>query len=138
MPGFEIKTYRVETLHTGSTPELAYQRFIILDGSERDQGTRQHADLIFVEDEYVRPHQAGFITSSGSLFCLLRIRDFRDVYDILRSEKPVFCKHPSNSGSQDWIQITTNEEPVGEGLVDKSNPLLILPALERIFGFARA
>jgi hypothetical protein len=133
MPEFEINNYTIETLHTGKNPELTYQRFIILESSQGEV----RASLVFVDDEYLSPNQAGFITSTGVLFCILRIRDFRDIYDILRSEKPVFCKYPSDSGSQPWIQITTNQEPVGEGLVDTSNPLLILPVFEGVLGVKR-
>lgn len=133
MAGLLINNYKIETLHTGKMSEIVYRRFMILEGKSLDTGKAQSAILIFVDDEYLSPN-AGVIVTSGALYGSLRIADFRDVYEILRSEKPVFCRFPSNSGVQDWIQITTDKEPVGEGLVDtSSDPLLIISIINEAF-----
>jgi len=125
MGEFEIKNYIVETVHTGKDPEILYQRFIILEGTAIS-GSTQQAVFIFMEDERLLPNGAGFFTSTAVLYCVLRIRDFRDVYDILRNERPVFCSFSSDSGSPAIVQITTGKEPVGEGPMDRSRPTITI------------
>lgn len=126
MGQFEIEYYTVETVHEGRNKFGSYQRFIVLEGPEQDNGEWQRAVLVFMDDERLYSDKAGFFTSSGVLWSVLRIRDFRDVYDILRNEEPVYCYYSSTDNSVWHVSVTTGREPVGEGPIDTSGPPLFV------------
>lgn len=121
----EIRTYE---LNIGrSTPGSAefgrsWERYIRLnlDPGRFGDGVRI-AELNFFEDARQVPVRENGVRSNDSLLKLfMPIADFRDVYDVLRSEKPLNLlwqqKEPGGSltGINSW-RITSSREPLGEG-----------------------
>lgn len=78
------------------------------------------AELNFFEDPTHIPNYENGVRSSRGIKILIPLNDFRDLYDVLRSEKPLsFLWQQMESGSattriNSW-RLTTSSEPLAEG-----------------------
>ena len=74
----------------------------------------------FFEDPTHIPNYENGVRSSRGIKILIPLNDFRDLYDVLRSEKPLsFLWQQMESGSattriNSW-RLTTSSEPLAEG-----------------------
>jgi hypothetical protein len=94
-------------------------RWITLGMENPTDGVSQVA--LFFHDK--TPSQLGFLNRhTGSLHADLPAADFDGIYKILNTEKPVFVHWRLDPDEHRLISIdvSTQEEPLGEGFPDKS------------------
>jgi hypothetical protein len=130
---FELETYSVLTSHGGGG--LTY-RALGLVSKPLAHGIRPMATLYYMESP---PAHAGWVHNvdqpnfnGQAVYAYSRLTNFADVYDIVRSEKPIsvsyFYAGPDFDPSQpvrslSFIQVYTGlAEPPGEGPKDMSPP----------------
>jgi hypothetical protein len=69
------------------------------------------------------PHKLGFVNRTTGFVCVnLPLADFDPMYRILNTEQPIFV-HWRTDPEDDHLasfDVSTSEEPVGEGFPDKS------------------
>ncbi len=72
--------------------------------------------IYFIPDQ----DSAGY-EENRTLVGYLPPEDFRDVYHILQTERPVYVNWSTEGGKEvDYLSIGTRQEPLGEGFSDRS------------------
>jgi hypothetical protein len=129
MADFEIEQYTVLATQQGTSPSW---RSLALESKPLAHNIRHHAVLYFFEatlttlGSVTNVDQANF--NGHTIYAFLRKSDFAEIYDVLRSEKPVrlYYHYPTGFDPQrptrplEAIQIGTGAEPPGEGPEDVS------------------
>jgi hypothetical protein len=111
-----VASYKVGVVRSHK-PGPARWLSLKLDGAA--EGAKE-ATLFFFEKE--APNFGFLNRGTGAVVVNLPIADFAPAYDILQTEKPVFA-HFRIHGDENRLlsfDLSTSEEPVGEGPVDKS------------------
>lgn len=137
--GFRIDSYTV-SISNSRAPGLApnRRRVINLTSEVLTHSIQTTATLYFLTSHPSSEFVGGIVTSNYyqfTLFGWLPIGEYDEIYDVLRSEKPVYCRYgaqtddafnpittPTGSGVR-YIDIRTGEEPVGEGPSDQENAI---------------
>ena len=130
---FEVETYTVFTSQSGGGGSF---RLLALSSTPLAHGIRVKASLYYMSGTPADPgwvynvDQPNF--NGHTVYAYAPMADFRDVYDILRNEKPVnvsyFYDGPEFDPSKAWrklfhLQLYTGlPEPPGEGPRDMSPP----------------
>jgi hypothetical protein len=127
MPQFEIETYRVNTRR--ATPS---RRRIELVSVQEFHGIRNRATLWFRDDSDL-PGSLGTVFNYQALnfngvtvVAYFPMSDYRDIYESLQTEKPVFLNYGVATGNTTTrtlthIEIGTHPEPLGEGPTDSES-----------------
>ena len=130
----EIETYQLELgeyyVVAGGNEDLESWHRIFLLGKPDNQGIQKRIELQFASDRYLENYISEGVGKVSGLRILIRYRisEFNQIYEILRSESPVFFEYDQfPSGSQDHMRvhtarITTSSEETGEGPADFSHP----------------
>jgi hypothetical protein len=115
MPAIEIEAYRVGVSRR-STDD--FTRFLFLEPDPAYRGPGESGVRIFFEPQ---PSEVGR-SAAGFLVVTLVPEYFGDMYHILQTEKPVYFSWGfDDSGEQIvWCDLSTTEEPIGEGVTDMS------------------
>ncbi len=129
----EIANYKLERGEyyiAGSSigKDLETWHRIFLFGKPNADGISIKIEMEFATDRYLEnyiPDGVGYVsTSSNRILVRYRLSEFEPIYDILRSEDPVFFEHdqfPSQNPEQmrvNTARITTNTEDTDEGPMD--------------------
>ena len=113
----EIKSYYVGTNRQRNAANY-HRRWISLV-PKTPTATVQHIVIyFFVQETITNDTDIGYATPTSSKYIVgyANISDFADMYKILQSEKPVhFNWYADAANKVQWFQISTNEEPLGEG-----------------------
>jgi hypothetical protein len=133
MPGFDIKEYTVLCSQTSAPSVVNSYRALTLTSVALFHNIRNRATLYFFEPP---PENLGLVTNvdqpnlnGHQIYAFLRKSDYAEVYDVLRSEKPVrltYFYSPSEFNAQQStrtllsVQVGTGDEPPGEGPEDVS------------------
>jgi hypothetical protein len=129
MPSFDIDTYTVVVDQQAAPSAAGAVRFLTLTSVAEFHDIRHHAQLAFVGG--TAPARIGSVTNVDQpnfnghfVTATLRMSDFADIYDVLRSEKPVRLSYhyaPVGFDPQRPVRdlfrvlVGTGAEPVGEG-----------------------
>lgn len=121
---FEVKNYEVQI-----QPTIDFNPYDIhLSGPRMAHGIQHSAMLNFSES----PDDEGYVSNVGAqnfdghrVSARLDVEFFDHMYELLRTEKPVNFQYRYESDSDTYrdlygVQLTTSEEPLGEGLRDES------------------
>jgi hypothetical protein len=87
---------------------------------EKPEGEIKHVSVFFYEKD---PGDRGFVNrETGFVVANLPVADYQPMYHILQTEKPVFVTWRTETGEDALlsIDVSTSEEPIGEGFVDQS------------------
>ena len=134
VPSFEIETYTVLVGRDTAPSSGGGFRIVTLTSVAAFHGIRHHAKLVFSGDP--APDNLGAVTNvdqpnfnGQSVWAGLHVSEYADIYDVLRSEKPVrliYYYAPAVFDPQTprrrlvRVRIGTGEEPPGEGPEDLS------------------
>lgn len=136
---FEIESYSV-TVSDSRAPSIdqSRRRVIDLTGRVLAHGIQTRATLYFLTFTPSSDYIGGVFTSDYYRYTLLGwlpIGEYDEFYDVLRSEKPVYCRYstqtddpfnpltaPAGSGVRS-IALNTGAEPVGEGLGEEEQAI---------------
>jgi hypothetical protein len=115
MPVQEIEAYRVG-VSSRSTDH--FTRFLFLEPNPSYEGVGSSGVRIFFEPD---PEEIGRL-AGGFLVVTLEQSYFTDMYHLLQTEKPMFFSWGmEEEGDQiAWCDLSTTEEPIGEGFMDLS------------------
>jgi hypothetical protein len=138
MEFFEIEDYKVSMrIFRSKSPgkekaTTSFERVLELRSKEMEHKIRLKVLLAFFSgfsgawNEPVVGHLTGKVDDLMAGW--MDLSEFQYYYDVLRSEKPVYFKYQFKEGTSGYITelgIRTSKEPLGEGLADKSVPLLV-------------
>jgi hypothetical protein len=125
---FDVKSYSVTINH--GNPKTS-ERVLLLDSGDLSHGIRALAYLNFVESPKalgtIELHELTYI--GPRISCYFQAGEFEEIYDLLRSERPVTFGYawategPGGTGDTRnlvGVQLKTGAEPLGEGPVDPS------------------
>lgn len=118
----EIKSYFVGTNRQRAAANY-HRRWLSLVPKTPTAQVQNIVIYFFVGETITNDSDVGYTTPTSSKFvvCYAPISDFEDMYRILQSEKPIhFNWHADAANKVQWFQISTNEEPLGEGPKDLS------------------
>jgi len=113
----EIKSYYVGS-HRQRNASNYQRRWISLVPKTPTSTVQNIVIYFFVGETITNDTDIGYVTPTTTKFVVAYapISDFADMYHILQSEKPVhFYWYADTANKVQWFQITTNEEPIGEG-----------------------
>jgi hypothetical protein len=130
MESFKIASYKVSThLHriTGGT---RFERVLELLSETEAHGYRRRVTMAFSNafDSTWSTPVAGYLTFNSSIIewmrfaCWMNLKEFEFYYHILQTERPVVFEYRRRetgvyrSGYLARVGLTTEQEPVGEGL----------------------
>jgi hypothetical protein len=139
MNKIEIESYKLERgenyVAIGSRYTYDEWHRIFLVGKPDPQGVQKQIEMIFANNRFLANYFSegvGYVDESANFILVRwRIKEFEPIYDILRSEKPVFFEHdqytdldnPSNPNLRIHVaRITTSREDTGEGPEDFNRP----------------
>ncbi len=110
-----VRGYKVGVTRSRDTGPV---RWLTLE-LEKPERELKHVSLFFYEKE---PEDLGFVNKeTGFVVANLPIADYQPMYHIVQTEKPVFVNWRIESGADALlsIDVSTSEEPVGEGFHDE-------------------
>jgi hypothetical protein len=116
MPVLEIEAYRVGVSRR-STDD--FKRFLFLEPDSAYRGPGDSGVRIFFEPG---PTEIGR-SAAGFLVVTLELDYFSDMYHLLQTEKPVYFSWGFDEAGEQlsWCDLSTTEEPIGEGFTDLSD-----------------
>lgn len=118
----EVKSYYVGTNRQRDAANY-HRRSISLVPKTPTAQVQHIVIYFFVGETITNDADVGYVTPATTKYVVAYapVADFEDMYNILRSEKPVHFNWAADSSNKlYWFQISTNEEPLGEGPRDFS------------------
>ena len=111
----EIKSYEVIVQRSAESP---IRRVLRLDLKPIRGNPVKTAEISFEPD----PKSLGDLSDSTPLL-RLPLDDFDNAYHLLQTEKPVYFSWGFDEGGEKlaWCDLSTTEEPIGEGFTDMSD-----------------
>ena len=115
MPALEIEAYRVGVSRRSTDN---FTRFLFLEPDPGYRGPGESGVRIFFEPEPVEIGRS----AAGFLVLNLEREYFDDMYHLLQTEKPVYFSWGFDEDGERviWCDLSTTEEPIGEGFADFS------------------
>ncbi|MEE9246091.1 MAG: hypothetical protein V3U63_07800 [Gemmatimonadota bacterium] len=116
MPVLQIEAYRVGV---SCRTNDDFTRFLFLEPDPAYRGPGSSGVRIFFEPEASEIGRS----AAGFLVPTLSENYFGDMYHVLQTEKPIYFSWGFDEGGEqiDWCDISTTEEPTGEGYTDTSD-----------------
>lgn len=116
----EVKSYFVGTNRQRASANY-HRRWISLVPKTPTAQVQNIVIYFFVQETISNDSDVGYVTPATTKYVVAyaHISDFEDMYRILQSEKPVHFNWAADAANKlHWFQISTNEEPLGEGPKD--------------------
>src|SRR3712207_6704000 len=108
MPSITVESYQVGYTDQSASPGWAY---LTLKPTSSTAGQIQGISIFF----FASRSDAGYETSTW-VVSTPPPEKFKDIYDILKTEQPVFFSWASDANSRlYWSSVGTGSEPPGEG-----------------------